>query len=271
MNSSTVATLECAAQVSAAAITTHSIGSPVMAPSSVRTTGACSAGASVSSRICSASSIRPRPMATRPMSLSRLRPPLRKATRPITNSTGAAAAMLNDSSCTISVVPTLAPSMIASAGTSATMPSVVNEAVISAVAVLLCRSAVRPRPAAKAAKRLPSACERSRRRSGPKARRMPLWTMCRPHSRSATPPIRSSRTSVPISPLYPRLGRQARSINPVPVEGLIIAARPRGSSAARPPPRRRWAGRRVRPGPFPWRRRRSAARRCKSKAGVAAR
>ena len=28
------------------------------------------------------------------------------------NSTGATAAMLNDSSCTISVVPTLAPSMI---------------------------------------------------------------------------------------------------------------------------------------------------------------
>ena len=44
MISSTVATLECAAQVSTAAITTHSSGSPVMAPSSVRTAGACSAG-----------------------------------------------------------------------------------------------------------------------------------------------------------------------------------------------------------------------------------
>ena len=44
-----------------------------MAPSSARTLGAFSAGASVSSRICSASSIRPRPMATRPRSLMRLR------------------------------------------------------------------------------------------------------------------------------------------------------------------------------------------------------
>ena len=62
----------------------------------------------------------------------RVRAPLRKATRPMTNSTGAAAAMLNDSTCTISVVPTLAPSMIASAGTRPTMPSAANEAVISA-------------------------------------------------------------------------------------------------------------------------------------------
>lgn len=41
------------------------------------------------------------------------------------------------------------------------------------------------------------------RKSGPKARRIPLWTMCRPHSRSATPPIRSSRTRLPILPGYP--------------------------------------------------------------------
>jgi hypothetical protein len=27
---------------------------------------------------------------------------------------------------------------------------------------------------------------------------MPLWTMCRPHNSSATPPIRSSRIIVPI-------------------------------------------------------------------------
>ena len=50
----------------------------------------------------------------------------------MTNSTGATAAMLNDSTCTMSVVPTLAPSMIASAGTRATKPSAANEAVISA-------------------------------------------------------------------------------------------------------------------------------------------
>ena len=125
----------------------QSTGSPVMAFMNTRTPGAFSAGASVSSRICSASSIRPRPMKTRPMSLMRERGPLRKATRPMMNRTGATAAILNDRICTISVVPTLAPSMMASAGTRLTSPSDVNELVISAVAVLLWSSAVRPRPA----------------------------------------------------------------------------------------------------------------------------
>ena len=51
MISSTMATLECAAQVSAAAIRTHSTGSPVMALSNARTLGALSAGARVVSRM----------------------------------------------------------------------------------------------------------------------------------------------------------------------------------------------------------------------------
>ena len=198
MISSTVATLECAAQVTTAPIRMQSTGSPVMAPISTRTLGAFSAGASVSSRICSDSSISPRPMATRPRSLMRERGPLRKASRPMMNSTGATSVMLKESTCTISVVPRLAPSMIASAGTSATSPSAANELVIRAVAVLLCKRAVSPRPAAKAEKRSFSAFDSSRRRSGPNARRMPLWTMCRPHSSSATPPIRSSRTMLPM-------------------------------------------------------------------------
>ena len=78
------------------------------------------------------------------------------------NSTGATAAMLKDSTCTISVVPTLAPSMMASAGTRPTRPSAAKELVISAVAVLLCSSAVRPSPAANAVKRLFSAFDSSR-------------------------------------------------------------------------------------------------------------
>ena len=198
MTSSTLATLECTAQVTTAPMMMQSTGSPVMAFMKTRTPGAFSAGASVSSRMCSASSIRPRPIETRPRSLMRERAPLRNATRPRMNSTGATAAMLNDSTWTISVVPTLAPSMIASAGTRPTSPSAANELVISAVAVLLCSSAVRPMPAAKAAKRLLSAFASSSRRSGPNARRIPLWTMCRPHSSSATPPIRSRRTRLPM-------------------------------------------------------------------------
>lgn len=54
----------------------------------------------------------------------------------------------------MSVVPTLAPSMIANAGTKSTRPSAANELVMRAVAVLLWSSAVRDVPAAKAAKRL---------------------------------------------------------------------------------------------------------------------
>ncbi len=75
--------------------------------------------------------------------------------------------MLNDRICTISVVPTLAPSMMASAGTQADAgPSGVNELVISAVAVLLWSRAVRPRPAPKAVKRLLRALASNRRRFG---------------------------------------------------------------------------------------------------------
>ena len=62
-----------------------------MAFMKMRTPGAFSAGASVSSRICSASSIRPRPIETRPMSLMRERAPLRNATSPRMKRTGATA------------------------------------------------------------------------------------------------------------------------------------------------------------------------------------
>ena len=120
-----------------------------------------SAGASVSIRICSASSIRPSPMATRPKSLTRVRAPSRKARNPIMKRIGATAAILNERTWTIRVVPTLAPSMIAKAGTRATIPSEANEAVISPVAVLLCKIAVRPRPATNAENRLPNAFDKN--------------------------------------------------------------------------------------------------------------
>ena len=199
MISSTVATLEWAAQVSRAASRMHITGSPVMAPSRTRTLGALSAGCRVSSRMCSDSSTRPRPMETRPRSLMRLRAPLRNATTPAMNRAGAAAETLKESSCTMRVVPTLAPSRIAKADTSPMAPCAVNDAVIRAVAVLLCSSVVRPSPAAKAANRLPSAFDSRCRRSEPNARNMPDCTMCSPHSSSATPPIRSRRTIDPIA------------------------------------------------------------------------
>ena len=162
------------------------------------TAGACSAGARVSSRICSARRIRPSPIATRPMARVRLVPPIRNTTKPMRNNTGAKAEISNDRNCTISVVPTLAPSMMASAGTRLTTPSAASEAVISPVAVLDCNSAVRPRPATNAVKRLRSALSRKRRKFGPKARSTPVRTMWSPHSSSATPPIRSRSTRLPI-------------------------------------------------------------------------
>ena len=58
-------------------------------------------------------------------------------TSPTMNNAGATAEMLNDSTWTISVVPTFAPSMIASAGTRLTRPSAASDVVINPVAVLL--------------------------------------------------------------------------------------------------------------------------------------
>ena len=112
---------------------------------------------------------------------------------------GESAATLNDSAWTMSAVPTLAPSITASAGTSATKPPAASPVTISPVAVLLWSSAVTAAPARNAASRLPRAMWMSRRRSEPNARTMPLWTMCRPHSSSATPPIRSSRMKLAIA------------------------------------------------------------------------
>jgi hypothetical protein len=198
--SSTVATLECVAQVSAVAIRMHNTGSPVMDRSKARTAGAFSAGARVSISMCSASRINPIPIATLPRSLIRLRAPERNATRPMIKRAGATAVMLKDRTWTIRVVPTFAPSMIANAGTRPIMPLAANEAVMSPVAVLLWRSAVNPAPTPKAAKRLESALSNTRRRSDPNARTIPLWTMCRPQSSNATPPIKSRRTIVPIRP-----------------------------------------------------------------------
>jgi hypothetical protein len=181
----------------------------VIAPRRTRTAGACSAGASVSTRMCSAKRMRPRPMEMRPSARVRLCPPTRNVTSPTMNRTGATAEILKDRTCTISVVPTFAPSMIASAGTRLTTPSTASDVVMRPVAVLLCNSAVRPSPAPNAVKRFWRALPRKRRRSGPHARITPERTICRPHNSSATPPIRSRRTMLPIAThlvLIPRLG-----------------------------------------------------------------
>ena len=72
MMSRTTATLECAAQVSAAAITMQKTGSWVIAARSDLTRGASSAGAKVSTRMCNASKVSPSPIAMRPSARVRL-------------------------------------------------------------------------------------------------------------------------------------------------------------------------------------------------------
>ncbi len=103
----------------------------------------------------------------------------------------------------MSVVPTLAPSMMASAGTRATSPLAVKEVAMRAAAVLLWRMAVTSTPESMALTRLRSAVESRRRRSEPKARTMPLCTMCRPQSSNAMPPITSRRIMLPIGTSRP--------------------------------------------------------------------
>ena len=197
--SSTIAALECAAQVSTPAIRIQSSGSPVAAASSARTLGASSAGASVSSSMWSATSISPSPIATRPMWRTHVFFPQLKPIKPARKKIGATAETLNESTWTISVVPTFAPSMIESAGRSATNPPAANEVVIRAVAVLLCRRAVATRPARNAVKRLRSAVASTRRKLLPNARMIPVRTMCRPHRSRATARIRSRRIMVAIT------------------------------------------------------------------------
>ena len=75
------------------------------------------------------------------------------------------------STCTISVlVPTLAPSITASAGISSTNPPVAKPVSMRPVAVLLCRQAVTPRPDRKPMTRLRRAPARISPSLGPKPR-----------------------------------------------------------------------------------------------------
>src|ERR1700719_695678 len=57
-------------------------------------------------------------------------------------------------------------------------------------------------PATNAMKRLRSAIPRKRLRSEPKARTIPVRTICRPHNSRATPPVRSRRIMLPMASSY---------------------------------------------------------------------
>ena len=76
-------------------------------------------------------------MTTRPRSRVRVLAPRLNAITPANNRTGVTTAMLNERICTTSVVPTLAPSITASAGARSKVPLVTKDATINPVAVLL--------------------------------------------------------------------------------------------------------------------------------------
>ena len=97
-----------------------------------------------------ASRISPRPIPTRPSCPARvcLRP--RKKITPIKMSSGDSHDRSKVSTLAISAVPTSAPSTITSAGVRPTKSWATNEVTSMVVALLLCTSAVTPRPAQKA-------------------------------------------------------------------------------------------------------------------------
>lgn len=166
MVKSTIAALECAAQVRMAASNRASSGSAVKPTNSARIAGAVSAGSIAATSRRKDSSISPRPIATRPRSRVRVRP-RRNASSPARNSSGAIQVTSKDRAWTIRVVPILAPSITASAGSSSTTPLATNDVAIRPVAVLLCRIAVTPIPESSAIRRLRRQADSMWRRSAP--------------------------------------------------------------------------------------------------------
>ena len=185
---STAAMLECMAQVTSVARARTTSGSLVSASTMLRASGATAPGAKVSTSMWSASRARPRPNKARPMLRGRVREVKRNVISPASSSTGNSSVTSKASAQVTRAVPMLAPSIVASAGTGPITPAAPNELVIKAVAVLLCRTSVTPRPASSAVRRWRNALPSTWRRSPPKARMTPVEIMCTPQSRSAISP-----------------------------------------------------------------------------------
>jgi hypothetical protein len=124
-------------------------------------------GLVVSTIHCKAMMIRPRPTRMRPKRPILLFSRCRNSTTPMKMRKGDNHDRSNEKSSTMRLVPTSAPSITESAGAVAIRPWPTNDATMSAVAVLLCRSAVIASPAPNAAKRLATLCRSTRRRSPP--------------------------------------------------------------------------------------------------------
>src|SRR4051812_27431652 len=91
----------------------------------------------------------------------------------------------NEKTTAMTLVPTSAPSITASAALVVTRFLPTNEATIRHVAVLDCTMLVTPSPAMTARKRLTKLAASTRRRFSPKTRSMPVRTMCVPQTSRA--------------------------------------------------------------------------------------
>ena len=184
---STTARLDQNAIANTAPTSISRTGSPEIEARMIFTPGASDKGRAAFMIICSASRINPTPMATLP--IWPVRVPLRDkcSTTPMPINNGASQERSKENTCTTRLVPTSAPSMIASAGVSGINRWLTNDAVMTAVAEEDCTRLVTPSPARKAWNLFATLADRTRRRFAPKTRNTPLRTMCVPHTSRATP------------------------------------------------------------------------------------
>jgi hypothetical protein len=120
----------------------------------------------------------------------------RKKTTPKKMRSGDRNERFSENTCAMSAVPTSAPSITASAAASGRRFCETKELVMIAVALDDCTRLVTPNPARNAEPRPETLFESTRRRFAPYTRRIPVRTMCVPHTRSATLARKLSRISI---------------------------------------------------------------------------
>ncbi len=135
--------------------------------SSARTAGEENSGSVASTTSCSASSISPSPISTRPTRPATVAERVMNSTTPTKMNIGESHDRSAENSTEISAVPTSAPRITASAAGSVTRPCPTKDEVMSEVAVLDCTRAVTPMPERAAVKRLRMLCTRILRRLAP--------------------------------------------------------------------------------------------------------
>ena len=133
-----------------------------------------------------ASSISPRPISTLPTRPTVVSWRAMNSTTPIKMNRGESQDKSIANTTAITLVPTSAPSITASAAGRPTRPWPTNEETMRAVAVLDCTSAVTPMPESTAVRRVLTLREISWRRLAPKTRKMPVRTRWVPQINRAT-------------------------------------------------------------------------------------